>query len=59
MIPRILALQLVSVEKVDAKACRLIIEGDSFCSNTTGKQYLVKSHEAAMSCAPKKRNLFN
>ena len=35
------------------KTCKNIVEGDSFCSNTTGKQYTVKSREAVMTCATK------
>ena len=33
------------------KTCKHIVEGDSFCSNTTGKKYTVKSREAVMTCA--------
>ena len=41
-------------EKSRCKTCRHIIEGDSFRSNTTGKQYLVKKfHEAVITCATK------
>ena len=40
------------VSRNRCKTCKNI-EGDSFCSNTTGKQYTVKSREAVITCATK------
>ena len=39
--------------KTRCKTCKHIVEGDSFCSNTTGKKYNVKSSENVMTCATK------
>ena len=39
--------------KTRCKTCKHIVEGDSFCSNTTGKKYNVISREDAMTCATK------
>ena len=39
--------------KTRCKTCKHIVEGDSFCSNTTGKKYNVKSREDVLTCATK------
>ena len=39
--------------KTRCKTCKHIVEGDSFWSKNTGRQYTVKSHEAVMTCATK------
>ena len=35
------------------KTCKHIVEGSTFCSNTTGRRYNVKSNNAVMTCATK------
>ena len=39
--------------KPRCKTCKHIVEGDSFCSNTTGRKYNIKSREDVITCATK------